>query len=153
MADSKDQTIKKKMTLEVVNPYEVFYEGRIERIVIPTLDGQYGIMPGHAPLVIAVTPGIARFECDGESQTFAISEGFAEIGQHAVIIVCNAAEWPSEIDTERAKSALERAQARYNSVTSTEEQRLYARHAIKRAKTRLAVSAEWKKNKKKHLDQ
>jgi len=110
-------------------------------------------MPGHAPLVIAVTPGIARFECDGESQTFAISEGFAEIGQHAVIIVCNAAEWPSEIDTERAKSALERAQARYNSVTSTEEQRLYARHAIKRAKTRLAVSAEWKKDKKKHLDQ
>ena len=153
MADSKDQTIKKKMTLEVVNPYEVFYEGRIERIVIPTLDGQYGIMPGHAPVVIAVTPGIARFECDGESQTFAISEGFAEIGQHAVIIVCNAAEWPSEIDTERAKSALERAQARYNSVTSTEEQRLYARHAIKRAKTRLAVSAEWKNDKKKHLDQ
>ena len=153
MADSKDQTIKKKMTLEVVNPYEVFYEGRIERIVIPTLDGQYGIMPGHAPLVIAVTPGIARFECDGESQTFAISEGFAEIGQHAVIIVCNAAEWPSEIDTERAKSALERAQARYNSVTSTEEQRLYARHAIKRAKTRLAVSAEWKNDKKTHLDQ
>ena len=153
MADSKDQTIKKKMTLEVVNPYEVFYEGRLERIVIPTLDGQYGIMPGHAPLVIAVTPGIARFECDGESQTFAISEGFAEIGQHAVIIVCNAAEWPSEIDTERAKSALERAQARYNSVTSTEEQRLYARHAIKRAKTRLAVSAEWKNDKKKHLDQ
>ena len=77
MADSKDQTIKKKMTLEVVNPYEVFFEGRVERVVIPTIDGQYGIMPGHAPLVIAVTPGIARFECDGESQTFAISEGFA----------------------------------------------------------------------------
>ena len=84
---SKDQTIKKKMTLEVVNPYEVFYEGRIERIVIPTLDGQYGIMPGHAPLVIAVTPGIATFECDGEKKTFAISEGFAEIGQH--VVGCN----------------------------------------------------------------
>lgn len=153
MASSKDETIKKKMTLEVVNPYEVFFEGRIERIVIPTLDGQYGIMPGHAPLVIAVTPGIATFECDGEKKTFAVSEGFAEIGQHVVIIVCNAAEWPSEIDSERAKSALERAQARYNSVTSTEEQRIYARHAIKRAKARLAVSAEWKKDKKKHLDQ
>ncbi len=153
MAASNDQTIKKKMTLEVVNPYEVFYEGRIERIVIPTLDGQYGIMPGHAPLVIAVTSGIARFECDGESKMFAISEGFAEIGQHAVIIVCNAAEWPSEIDSDRAQSALERAQTRYNSVTSTQEQRLYARHAIKRAKTRLAVSAEWKKDKKKYFDQ
>ena len=141
------------MMLEVVNPYEVFFEGRIESIVLPTVDGQYGIMPGHSPIVVAVAPGIARVEMDGETKVFTVSEGFAEIGQHAVIIVCNAAEWPSEIDTERAKSALERAQARYNSVTSTEEQRLYARHAIKRAKTRLAVSAEWKNDKKKHLDQ
>ena len=61
---SKDETVKKKMMLEVVNPYEVFFEGRVERIVIPTLDGQYGIMPGHAPLVIAVTPGIAS--CEGD---------------------------------------------------------------------------------------
>ena len=149
---AKEQS-KKKMMLEVVNPYEVFFEGRIESIVLPTVDGQYGIMPGHSPIVVAVAPGIARVEMDGETKVFTVSEGFAEIGQHAVIIVCNAAEWPSEIDTERAKSALERAQARYNSVTSTEEQRLYARHAIKRAKTRLAVSAEWKNDKKKHLDQ
>ncbi len=147
---SKDETTKKKMMLEVVNPYEVFFEGRIERIVIPTLDGQYGIMPGHAPLVIAVTPGIATFEVDGEKKTFALSEGFAEVGQHVVVLVCNAAEWPSEIDEERAKSALERATERYNNVKSTEEQRLYARHAIKRAKARIAIASEWKKQKKDH---
>ena len=148
-----DSTPKKTMMLEVVTPYEVFFEGRIERIEIPAQDGQLGIMPAHSPLVVAVTPGIATIDVEGEKKKFAVSEGFAEIGQHVVIIVCNAAEWPSEIDSERAKSALERAQARYNSVTSTEEQRIYARHAIKRAKARLAVSAEWKKDKKKHLDQ
>ena len=144
---------KKKMMLEVVNPYEVFFEGRIESIVLPTVDGQFGIMPGHSPIVVAVAPGIARVQMDGETKVFTVSEGFAEIGQHVVVIVCNAAEWPSEIDVDRAKSALDRAKNRFNSVTSTEEQRLYARHAIKRAKTRLAVSAEWKNDKKKHLDQ
>lgn len=148
---SKEQ-VKKKMMLEVVNPYEVFYEGQVERIVLPTLDGQYGVMPGHSPLVIAVTPGIAYFEADGEKTTFAVSEGFAEIGQHVVIIVCNAAEWPSEIDSERAQKAYERAKTRFNSVTSTEEQRLYAQHAMERAKARMTISSEWKKTKKDHPD-
>ena len=150
MASGEPQ--KKKMMLEVVNPYEVFYEGRIERIVLPTLDGLYGVMPGHAPLVIAVTPGIARIEADGETKTFTVSEGFAEIGQHVVIIVCNAAEWPSEIDPERAQKAYDRAKVKFNSVTSTEEQRLYAQHAMERAKARMAVSSEWKKTKKDHPD-
>ena len=144
---AQQEQTKKKMTLEVVNPYEVFFEGRVDRVVLPTLDGQYGIMPGHSPLVIAVTPGIASVEMDGEKKTFTVSEGFAEIGQHVVIIVCNAAEWPEKIDMARAQQALERATNKYNSVTSTEEQRVYARHAIKRAKARIAVANEWKKHK------
>ena len=132
---------KKKMMLEVVNPYEVFFEGRIESIVLPTVDGQFGIMPGHSPIVVAVAPGIARVQMDGETKVFTVSEGFAEIGQHVVVIVCNAAEWPSEIDIERAKT-------RFNNVTTTEEQRLYAQHAMERAKARIAVSEEWKKTGK-----
>ena len=139
---------KKKMMREVVNPYEVFFEGRIESIVLPTVDGQFGIMPGHSPIVVAVAPGIARVQMDGETKVFTVSEGFAEIGQHVVVIVCNAAEWPSEIDVDRAKSALDRAKNRFNSVTSTEEQRLYAQHAMERAKARIAVSEEWKKTGK-----
>ncbi|MBO4474894.1 MAG: ATP synthase F1 subunit epsilon [Clostridiales bacterium] len=149
MADNT--TIKKKMTIEVVTPYEVFFEGRVESIVIPTLDGQFGIMPGHSPLVVAITPGIARFEADGQSRSFVISEGFAEIGQHVVIIVCNAAEWPEKIDEKRAQEALDRAMSKYNSGESTEQQRIYARHAIRRAKARLASAAEWKKHKDDHI--
>ena len=144
---AKEQS-KKKMMLEVVNPYEVFFEGRIESIVLPTVDGQFGIMPGHSPIVVAVAPGIARVQMDGETKVFTVSEGFAEIGQHVVVIVCNAAEWPSEIDVDRAKSALDRAKNRFNSVTSTEKQRLYAQHAMERAKARIAVSEEWKKTGK-----
>ncbi|MBO4687856.1 MAG: ATP synthase F1 subunit epsilon [Clostridiales bacterium] len=150
MADNT--TIKKKMTIEVVTPYEVFFEGRVESIVIPTLDGQFGIMPGHSPLVVAITPGIARFEVDGHKRSFVISEGFAEISQYVVIIVCNAAEWPERIDEKRAQDALDRATSKFRSSSSTEQQRLYARHAIRRAKARLASAAEWKKHKDDHLD-
>lgn len=144
---------KKKMTVEVVTPYNVFYEGRVTSIVIPTLDGQFGVLPGHSPLVVAITPGIVRIEEEDDKKSFVISEGFAEIGQNAVIIVCNAAEWPEKIDTVRAKEALERAMSKYNNVTSTEQQRIYARHAIRRAKARIAIVEEWKKSKKDKWDQ
>ena len=142
MAESEQ---KKKMMLEVVTPYEVFYEGQIERAVLPALDGQIGVLPGHSPLVVAITPGIATFEIDNEKKSFVVSEGFAEIAHHVVVLVCNAAEWPEEIDAARAQSALERAEARVNNVTNTEEQRVYARHAIRRAKARLKMVEEFKR--------
>ena len=144
-----NQEIKKnKMLLKVVSPYEVFYEGEVDRVVIPASDGQFGILPGHSPFVVALTPGITRFNIDEESNAFVISEGYAEIASHTVLIVCNAAEWPESIDTERAEKALERATKRYNSVTSTEEQRFYAKHAILRAKARIQIAAERKNDKK-----
>ena len=139
-----EQEQKKKMTLEVVTPYEVFFEGRVENVVLPALDGQIGVMPGHSPLVVAVTPGIATFENNGEKKSFVVSEGFAEIAHHVVVLVTNAAEWPEEIDAARAQSALDRATERFNNVTNTEEQRLYARHAIRRAKARLKLFEEFK---------
>ena len=146
-----DSTPKKTMMLEVVTPYEVFFEGRIERIEIPAQDGQLGIMPAHSPLVVAVTPGIATIDVEGEKKKFAVSEGFAEIAHHAVVIVCNAAEWPEEIDEDRARSALERAEIKMHDPVNTDEQRLYARHAIRRAKARLKLAAETSKDKKKRF--
>lgn len=144
---AQGETQKKQMKLKVVSPYEVFYEGEVDKVVIPALDGQFGILPGHSPFVVAVTPGVTRFEVEDESKVFVISEGYAEISNNSVVIVCNAAEWPESIDTARAEQALERATKRYNSVTSTEEQRFYAKHAILRAKARIQIAAEHKKMK------
>ncbi len=142
-----DDVQKKKMMLEVVTPYEVFFEGQIEKVVLPAQDGQLGVMPGHSPLVVAITPGIASFEADGETKDFVMSEGFAEIAHHVVVVVCNAAEWPEQIDENRARSALERAEEKFNKSATTEEQRLYARHAMRRAKARLKLVSEHKKDK------
>ena len=146
-----DSVSPKTIMLEVVTPYEIFFEGRIEKIVLPAQDGQLGVMPGHSPLVVAVTPGIASIETKGEQKKFVVSEGFAEIAHQAVIIVCNAAEWPEEIDENRAKSALERAEAKLHDPVNNDEQKLYARHAMRRANARLKLAAESSKDKKKRF--
>ena len=141
----------KKLLLEVVTPYHHFYEGKVSSVVLSSLDGNVGIYPGHEPMVIALTPGITHFKIDEETRFAALTEGYAEVGPHMVLVVCNAAEWPEEIDVPRAQSALERSIRRYHDQTSTAQERLYARHSLRRAKMRLKLAADQGTDKQKEL--
>ena len=93
MAETKTE----KINLVVVTPYKTFFEGKVDIITIPALDGEIGIMKGHSPLVVALTPGVCRILNDGETKMFSCSEGYAEIGHHLALVVCNSAEWPEDI--------------------------------------------------------
>ncbi|MBR6881070.1 MAG: ATP synthase F1 subunit epsilon [Clostridiales bacterium] len=91
----------KKTNLVVVTPYKNFFEGRVDSVSLPSLDGEIGIMASHTPVVIALKPGIVNARIDKEYKHFTISEGYAEIGHNIVLIVCNSAEWPEEIKVGR----------------------------------------------------
>jgi len=97
MADTGGNKIK----LIVVTPYKTFYDGDVSIITIPSTDGELGIMYGHDPLVVALRPGVCRINIDGEIKRFTSSEGYAEIGRHQALIVCNSAEWPEDISIAR----------------------------------------------------
>lgn len=107
MADKKDNKIK----FIVITPYQCFFEGKVSSVTLPTIDGEMGIMLGHSPLVVALKPGICTVRIDNEKKYFTVSEGYAEIGQKIVMIVCDSAEWPEDIVvkqiSESYKAALE----------------------------------------------
>ena len=90
-----------KFKLIVITPYTEFYEGKVTSVVIPSNDGRVGIMAGHTPMVVALKPGIVDFNTGSEEKHFAVSEGYSEIGQNMLLIVCNAAEWPSDLKVSR----------------------------------------------------
>lgn len=127
------------MMLEVVTPYQHFFEGKVESIVLAALDGELGILPGHAPVVVALAPGIAHVVIDGKKRYAMISEGYAEVGPYMTIIVCNAAEWAEDIDVKRAYAAFQRASLRYREAPMSSMEKVYARHSIRRAKMRLKI--------------
>ncbi|NLT11804.1 MAG: ATP synthase F1 subunit epsilon [Clostridiaceae bacterium] len=137
MADNNKEKMKKKMMLEIVTPYSHFFEGQVTGVVIPSLDGGLGVLPGHAPLVVALTPGHLEIIINDERRFAVLTEGYAEIGQHLVLIVCNAAEWPEDINIRRAYDAYNRAYARYHEMKLNSEESLYARHSMKRARERM----------------
>ena len=140
--DSEVQEEKNTLLLEIVTPYHHFYEGKIESIVLNSLDGDVGIFPGHEPVVVALTPGITHFQADGNVRYATLMEGFAEVGPYLVLVVCDAAEWPDQIDVKRVKSAYARAIKRYHDTTLGAQERTYARHSIRRAKMRLKLISD-----------
>ncbi|MBR3538519.1 MAG: ATP synthase F1 subunit epsilon [Eubacterium sp.] len=87
-----------------------FYEGEMESLVVPTIDGEYGIQARHRNLVIAIVPGIMKYRLPNEEmKTASVSEGMVRIEDGDVLVLVNTAERPEEIDAERAKARIEEA--------------------------------------------
>ena len=128
--------------LEIVTPYHHFFEGKVENVVLNASDGAVGIYPGHEPVVVAMTPGIAHFRIDGKIRHFVLMEGYAEVGPYMTLVVCNAAEWSEDLDVDRAQAAYSRAEHRYQNEALNEQERIQARHSIRRAKMRLKLISD-----------
>ena len=128
----------KSFSLEVITPTKTFFSDTVESLVITTPIGEIGIMSGHMPLVTCVSIGVIKIKKDGQWREAAVSEGFLKIEQDKTIIFVDTAEWPEEIDANRAEEAAERARERLQRQLSRVE---YAnsRAALQRAMSRLKV--------------
>ena len=112
--------------LEIITPDRQFYTGPATNLTMPALDGEYGVQPGHEPVVTALRPGTVRFQTDGTPHEVVVSDGFAEI-------------MPDEIDRARAERAKERAEERLRQKQSIREYHL-SKAALARAMARLKAT-------------
>lgn len=125
-------------TLRIITPDRIFYEGEASMVEFNTTEGEIGILKGHIPTTVIISPGILNIqEKEGEKQA-ALHAGFAEILQDKVVIMAEIVEWPHEIDLERAEDAKERAEERLRSKTP-ETDVLRAETALQRALARIHV--------------
>ena len=103
------------MRLEIVTAERVVYSEDVDILVAPGIDGELGILPGHAPLLTALQPGEIRVVKDNDESYIAVSSGFVEVLANKVTILADTAEYAEEIDIERAEEALKRAEERVSS--------------------------------------
>ena len=125
--------------LEIITPDRQFYTGPADSLVMPALDGEYGVQPGHEPVVTALRPGTVRFHAEGIRHEVVVSDGFAEIMPDYVILLVSSAERPEEIDRARAERARERAEERLRQKQSIREYHL-SKAALARAMARLKAT-------------
>jgi F-type H+-transporting ATPase subunit epsilon len=134
--------------LEIWTPERVFFSDDVEMIVVSTPQGEMGILAGHVNLVAAVAVGTSRIRKEnGEWVEAVLTEGFMEVKQGKVIIITDSADWPHEIDANRAEAAKKRAEERLAIKLSGAE---YARSqaALSRALARLKITGQYIKDYK-----
>lgn len=124
--------------LRVITPDKKFYEGDVKMVEFNTTEGNIGIYKDHIPLTSIIAPGVLSIHEENRILRAALMAGFAEILQDEVTVMAEIAEWPEEIDLERAKEAQERARKRL-SETSADVDTMRAELALRRALVRLEL--------------
>ena len=128
-----------KFSVEIVTPIKVLNQENVSYIRCPGLDGSFGIMKQHREGVIALDIGEIKIKTDGNTEWYATSGGFVEIGSTKIELLLESIEKSNEIDVKRATGALERASDRKNKPEEkVDNTRLEA--SLSRAMNRLRVS-------------
>jgi F-type H+-transporting ATPase subunit epsilon len=99
--------------LEVVTPGNVVVSEEVQMVVSPGSLGEFGVLVGHTPFMTTLKTGVIRYtDANGTEQIVFVSGGFAEALPDKVTVLAESAEKRQDIDIERAKAAMERAQKR-----------------------------------------
>jgi F-type H+-transporting ATPase subunit beta len=128
-----------RLRLELATPTRLVVSETADEVVVPGVDGYFGVLPGHAPLLALVGPGEVVYRAGRSERYLAVSGGFAEVGPGHVTILAETAERPEEIDLLRARTARERAEGRLAGRRDEEVDYPRALTALARAQVRLQV--------------
>ena len=131
---------EKELLLEVVTPDRLVLSTQAEVVVCPGVEGQFGVLPGHIAFLSALDIGEMYYKAGGKTEYLAVSGGFAEVTGEKVTIVAESAEVGREIDVERAKRALERAEKRVAAGKAAEIDWARAEAAMRRSLMRMKVA-------------
>lgn len=124
--------------LKITSSSGSFYEGFCEMLILPTDDGEYGILANHESMVIGVCIGILRCRIDNEWKEVVIGQGFARTMENHVVLVVDSAERPDEVDKNRAIEAQKRAEERL-ALRKSQQEYYRGKLAMTRAMARLKV--------------
>ena len=99
------------LRLEIVTAERVVFEDEdVDMVVAPSVDGQVGILPHHAPLLTMLHVGELRVIKGNDEQSIVVAGGFMEVLNNKVTILADAAERSEEIDVASAEEARHRAE-------------------------------------------
>ncbi len=125
--------------LEVHTPYRLFFSGMVEAFTATLPDGEIGVRAGRTPFTAPLETCALKIQGeDGVWKEAAVSTGLVEMTREGAVILASSAEWPEEIDRERAEDAKRRAEERL-AETMLKFEASRAKSSYARATNRLGV--------------
>ncbi len=130
----------KVFLLEIVTPYGLVVSSKVEEAYLPGSQGDFGVLPGHAPLLTSLKIGEMHYLREKEVHYLAINQGFAEVTPAKTTILTDTAEPAGEIDLKRAESAKGRAEEKLRTLLKDDPAYAKELEALERAKVRIRVA-------------
>ena len=125
--------------LEIVTPDRSFFSDEVEMVIVRGINGDLAVLKNRAPLITPLAIGKIRIFNGEEERIAAVVDGYVSVTKDKTTIITDCAEWPEEIDIERARCAKERAEKRLEQKTEGMDIDR-AELALKRALNRLEVA-------------
>ena len=128
------------LNVRVITPDKVVWDAMADELVLPSSTGQIGVLTDHAPLLTALDIGVMKLKSDAGWTSIVLMEGFAEVEDNKVTILCNGAEEGSSIDATTAQAELEKVTLLVDEAT-TKKEKIEATIELRKAKARLQAVA------------
>ena len=97
------------LKLEIVTPDGLKLAESVEQVTVPGVEGEFGVLPQHAPLLTALTAGIVTYTQSGQAQSVAIGSGFAEVLPDRAILLTERFVTKESLDPVRVRLELKEA--------------------------------------------
>jgi F-type H+-transporting ATPase subunit epsilon len=114
--------LSEKIALEIVTPERLVLRAEVDEVTVPGQLGEFGILPGHTPLISLMSPGVLRYLQGGREERLIVWGGIADAREDKVKIITIGAENPQDIDREKARGELERVMERLKAFSGSDEE-------------------------------
>lgn len=132
--------------VEIVTPQRKVFQGEVDILIARGVEGELGVMAGHAPLVTPLKTAPIRLKRGNEETLIAVSGGFLEVRPEKVNVLADTAELPEEIDVEQAKQAKTTHENALAGLNKNDPDYSIHKQALELAEVRLQVAEKSRKS-------
>ena len=121
-----------KFTVEIISPGQTILKQETNEVIIPSFEGQMGILNNHIPLITFLRPGIITIKAEGEKKYY-VEEGTVEFSNNNLLILTSTARNIAHLDKSKINELLQKAEANINT-QSTDKERYVASYKLETLK-------------------
>lgn len=131
-----------KIKLELVTPYQRVLSTEVDEVTAPGSIGEFGVLPDHTSLLTTLKVGELTYKQGNETFHVAVNWGYVEVEDNVMTVLVETAETADQIDVERAKAALGRAEEALKKLSTEDKQYKIMECALQRALIRVQVASK-----------
>ena len=112
--------MSEKFTVEIISPDQTILKQETNEVIIPSFEGQMGILNNHIPLITFLRPGIITIKAEDEKKYYA-EEGTVEFSNNNLLILTSTARDIANLDESKINELLQKVEANLNTQSSDKE--------------------------------